>query len=209
MSTRFPIPPRGTLLVRRFRRALCVLVSCSLCSTACASLMNGRTQVVAVSSDPPGAEVTVDEEVLGVTPTFVDLSRGKGNPVLRLEKEGFEPLDVPVGRSPSGWLWADAGYAATTGLMAGQAIGHRGTQWTHTLVQAAAFAFGIDLLTGAAFKLPHHIQATLERTPFNPGPRAEVDVPPPSREGLLLPTPFGEWTGDAGTGAGGPRGRER
>ena len=168
--------------------------------------MNGRTQVVAVSSDPPGAEVIVDDEVVGVTPTFVDLPRRERNPALRFRKEGFATIDLPVRRSPSGWLWGDAGYTVVTGLMAGQAIG--GRQWAHVFPQAAAFVFGIDLLTGAAFKLPRHVQATLERTPFNPGPRAEAGVRAPSREGILPPVPFGVRAGDAGTRSGAPGGRK-
>ena len=70
--------------------------------------MNGRTQVVAVSSDPPGARVLIDDEPVGVTPTFVDLPRRERDLALRLEKEGFAAVDVPVGRSLSGWLWGDA-----------------------------------------------------------------------------------------------------
>lgn len=64
--------------------------------------MNGRTQVVAVSSDPPGAQVIVDDEAVGVTPTFVELRRGDRNLALRLRKEEFATIDLPVKRSLSG-----------------------------------------------------------------------------------------------------------
>ena len=39
---------------RRIRRAICVLTACSLVSTGYAGIVNGRTQRVGVSSNPPG-----------------------------------------------------------------------------------------------------------------------------------------------------------
>ena len=106
MTTR--LPAERTLPFRPTWHAFSILVLCSLAFTGCASMMNGRTQVVAVSSDPPGAHVFVDNEHVGVTPTFVDLPRRERNLALRLGKEGFGPVRVPVRRFPSGWLWGDA-----------------------------------------------------------------------------------------------------
>lgn len=208
MSTRFPFPAEKTLRVRRRWRAFRVLVPCSLVFTGCASVMNGRTQVVAVSSDPPGAHVFVDNEHVGVTPTFVDLPRRERNLALRLEKEGFGSVHVPVRRSPSGWLWGDAALAVSTGLSAGQAIGHRKTEWTHVFLQSAAFWLGIDLLTGAAFKRPHHVQATLEKRLQMPSPRAGL-ASPAVREGLVLPALPVEGAGAAHARTDAPGGRER
>ena len=53
---------------------------------------------------------------------------------------------------------------------------------------AAAFVFGIDLLTGAAFGRPHHVQATLERRLETASPLA-VPASSATREGLVLPVP--------------------
>ena len=208
MTIRFQFPVGRTLHIRPTWRAFCVLASCALVFTGCASVMNGRTQVVAVSSDPPGAHVFVDEEHVGVTPTFVDLPRRERNLTLRLDKEGFGSVDVPVRRSPSGWLWGDAALAVSTGLSSGQAIGHRKTEWAHAFVQSAALWFGIDLLTGAAFGRPHHVQATLERRPESPRPMAGLTAPA-TREGLLLPLPPTEPTGNPHARTDAPRGRNR
>lgn len=167
--------------------ATCVMVSGALVSTGCATVVTGRTQLVAVSSEPSGAQVFVGDEPVGVTPTFVDLPRRERNLTLRFEKEGFAPVDASVRRSLSGWLWGNAAYTVTAGVTAGQAIGHRTTAWAHMFPQLAAFTFGIDLLTGAAFRLPRHVRATLPTTPDNPGPRAGTSVPTPAREGIVLP----------------------
>ena len=208
MTTRFPFLVEKTLRIRQVWHAFRVLVPCSLVFAGCASVMNGRTQVVAVSSDPPGAHVFVDDEHVGVTPTFVDLPRRQRNLALRLEKEGFGSASVPVRRSPSGWLWGDAALAVTTGLSAGQAIGHRKTEWAHVFVQSAALWFGIDLLTGAAFGRPHHVQATLERRLGTRSPSAGL-ASPTTREGLVLPALPVERTSDAHARTDAYRGRER
>lgn len=207
MTIRFQFPVERTLHVRSTWRASWILALCSLVFTGCASVMNGRTQVVAVSSDPPGAHVFVDEEHVGVTPTFVDLPRRERNLTLRLDKEGFGSVDVPVRRSPSGWLWGDAALAVTNGLVAGQAIGDQ-TEWAHVFVQSAALWFGIDLLTGAAFERPRHVQATLQRRPESPSPMSGLTVPA-TREGLLLPSPPAEPTGNPRARTDAPRGRNR
>ena len=49
-----------------------------------------------VSSDPPGAQVFIGDESLGVTPVIVDLPRRERDLVLRLEKDGFVTGEVPV-----------------------------------------------------------------------------------------------------------------
>ena len=68
------------------------------------------------------------------------------------------------------------------------------TQWAHVFPQAAAFVFGIDLLTGAAFGRPHHVQATLERRLETASPLA-VPASSATREGLVLPVPPVERSG--------------
>ncbi len=74
--------------------------------------------------------------------------------------------------------------------------------------QAAAFVFGIDLLTGAAFGRPHHVQATLERRLETASPLA-VPASSATREGLVLPVPPVERSGDGHARTDVARGRER
>lgn len=181
-------PANRSASERWLRRTVCVPIACAVLATGCATIRNGRTQVVAVSSDPPGAQVFVGDEQVGATPTLLDLPRSERNLTLRFEKEGFVSVDVPVGRSPSGWLWGDVLYVAAGGLMAGQGVS-RGTQWAHVFAQGAALTFGIDLLTGGAFRLPNEVRATLPGVPDRLPPRAGNGSSGPAREGILLPVP--------------------
>jgi len=57
-----------------FPIALIVLALISL-STGCASIVKGTTQAVPISSDPSGADVLVDGNLVGTTPTTVELKR--------------------------------------------------------------------------------------------------------------------------------------
>lgn len=185
---------------RWLRRTVCVPIACALLATGCATVRNGRTQVVAVSSDPPGAQVFVGDKRVGTTPTVLDLPRSERNLALRFEKEGFVKVDVPVGHSPSKWLWNNVLYTAAIGLAAGQAVGLS----THVFAQNAALTFGVDLLTGGAFRLPRQVRATLPETPDRPPPRAGNGRSGPAREGILLPALPAEGNGAGPPAADGP-----
>ena len=178
--------PTGPARRGRTWRAVCIPIACALVTTGCATIRHGRTQVVAVSSDPPGAQVFLGDKQVGTTPTILDLPRYERDLALRFEKEGLATVDVPVRRSPSRWLWGDALYVTGGGIMAGQGVSS-GTHWAHVFAQATALTFGVDLLTGAAFRLPRQVRATLPSAPDRPPPRAGNGSSGPTREGILLP----------------------
>ena len=52
-----------------------ILCSGALLLTGCATVINGSTQKVKISSQPAGAGVKIDGAGAGVTPTVADLSR--------------------------------------------------------------------------------------------------------------------------------------
>ncbi len=56
--------------------------------SSCATAVNGKTQEVSFSSDPPGAVVLVDGANVGTTPTTVKLTRHDPHSV-RIEKPGY------------------------------------------------------------------------------------------------------------------------
>jgi len=72
--------------------------------SGCATIVNGRSQAVTVSSEPPGANVFVGSRLLGVTPVRLELKRREEHIVLRFEKDGFVGQEIPVKRSVSGWI---------------------------------------------------------------------------------------------------------
>lgn len=99
------LPPNARLIARpASRRVAGVLLLACAVSSACATAINGTTQRVAVASDPPGAQVYVNDVPAGVTPAFVDVPRRDPDLELRLEKEGYEPTVLALDRSRSGWL---------------------------------------------------------------------------------------------------------
>jgi len=130
-----------------------------LCTPGCASVVHGRTQLIAITSEPSGADVFLDEQQVGVTPLQLDVSRRPPH-VLRFEKEGFAAQNIALKRGTSALLIADVAYAANP--MAAQGLDDP-SQWPGLIVQALAFLIGIDYLTGAAFTLPAAINATLQR----------------------------------------------
>jgi len=71
-------------------------------STACATIIHGRTQETAVTSEPPGAQVFIDKDLVGVTPTRILLNRRDSRVVLRFEKEGYVPENLALKRTFSG-----------------------------------------------------------------------------------------------------------
>ena len=64
---------------------LLALFVCASGTVACAAYQN-----VGVESDPPGAKIYLDGEVVGHTPTQLEVSRDKGHSVM-LKREGYKP----------------------------------------------------------------------------------------------------------------------
>lgn len=135
-----------------------------LLANGCASMRHGRSQVVLVESEPPGARILVGGESAGVTPNFVKLKRRHG--VIMLDRDGFRPEVVEVPRSVA----AGEGVLADV-LLGGLLLGVAGP-WV------LAGTLGLDLATGAAWKLRGRVGATLEPE------SADVPTTSPRPEGV-------------------------
>lgn len=61
--------------------------------TGCATIVQGTDQRINVNSSPAGATVTVRGQQLGITPTTLNLKRGKDYEVL-IALDGYEPITV-------------------------------------------------------------------------------------------------------------------
>jgi hypothetical protein len=73
---------------------LAVLMVAGLMLGGCATTLRGTTDVLVVESDPPGAAVTVNGTT-GSTPGTFKLRR-KGDYVVTISKDGYEPVTVNV-----------------------------------------------------------------------------------------------------------------
>ena len=76
------------------RMDLAVLMAAAWLLGGCATTLRGTTDVLVVESDPPGAAVDVSGAT-GSTPATFKLRR-KGNYVVTISKDGYEPVTVNV-----------------------------------------------------------------------------------------------------------------
>ena len=72
--------------------------------TGCATLLSGTSQKIPVSSTPIGAEVTVNDKLVGQTPLVLDLRR-KDPTIITLKAEGHRPHTTILNRKRSAWFW--------------------------------------------------------------------------------------------------------
>jgi hypothetical protein len=123
----------------------------------CATIIKGTTQLIPVSSNPAGAEITLDGVKVGLTPMKVEVPR-KSDHLLVVERNGYHVESIAIvhsmGPAVVGNIFLGAG---TWGL--GSFVG-----------------WGIDAASGAQYNLfPSVIDLTLrEKT-------AGADPEPPSR----------------------------
>ena len=112
------------------------LVTASL--SGCATIMHGGNQPVGISSNPTGAQVFVDNAVVGVTPVTATLSR-KDHHTVRVEMPGYAPYEMKLTRGMSGWVWGNLVFGGIPGL-------------------------AIDAISGGLYKLtPGEVNASLTR----------------------------------------------
>jgi hypothetical protein len=133
----------------------------------CASLAHhtgwNATTLIEVVSDPPGAQVTVGGKVVGLTPGLIVLKRQQAHATVHVEKDGYEPADVALKRTVSGWIALDMALAlyavhpngfADNPESRGQKVG--------IAVGLTTAALIIDFANGAAYNLPPRVQVTLK-----------------------------------------------
>lgn len=75
---------------------LTILAVMALAFTSCATLFTGTTQSVTIDSQPQGANIVIDGQLVGTTPARVRLNRDLNaifddGKYIRLEKDGFVP----------------------------------------------------------------------------------------------------------------------
>ena len=136
-----------------------VLMAAALLSAGCATIFHGRTQRIEIVTDPPGA-TAVAAGARVTTPGFLLLRRDASILEIRVEKEGYVSKTVRLARRVSGLVWANLGWAglgvtigATQPPLFKRGSDSPGDAWAVGGVGAAAFGFGVDYVTGAAYRL--------------------------------------------------------
>ena len=116
---------------------LVVLATVILGSSGCATVIKGTTQGIPVNSEPDNADVLVDGQLVGTTPTTVEMKR-KRDHLVTIEKDGYQPKTIAVVK--------DIGGAVFGNILAGGLIG-----------------WGVDAASGAQYNLnPKTISVKLE-----------------------------------------------
>jgi hypothetical protein len=127
-------------------------------SAGCATIAHGLRQDIYITSAPAGAMVSLGTKTVGPTPTVVSVWRNS-SPTLRFESNGFETLTISLKRVTSNWL---AGDFVALNPVSCQGL-NRASACPGLLIANAAMFFGIDFLTGAAFKFPKEVRAVLRK----------------------------------------------
>ena len=149
-----------------------------LATVSCATILSGGrlSQRVEVLSTPPGAEVYLDEEAVGTTPTKVEIGRKTVEPQIRIVEPSGNSRIRRLRRGLSSGIGTDiAGYA--TG--ARYEDFHLGAAFLMSLVPVV-----VDLLTGAAFEFPSQVEFGL--SPERRQPRTQQSVRSMQPHGRVL-----------------------
>jgi uncharacterized protein YceK len=83
-----------------------VLLATSLATSGCATVVNGRTQKIGVSSTPTGAMVLIDNQQQVITPAAVELARDQSH-TFHFKKEGYQDDSFVITSGTSGWVWGN------------------------------------------------------------------------------------------------------
>jgi len=130
-------------------------------STACATITRGTNDTLVIETDPPTTDATLSNGHNCKTPCSIKMSR-KENCVVKIEKEGYEPVEVNV----------------TPQISGGGGAGMAGNVLFGGLIGVA-----VDAGSGAMYDLkPNPISVKLEKKiiavdDIQQGP---VNLPPPS-----------------------------
>jgi ABC-type uncharacterized transport system auxiliary subunit len=87
-------------------RPVALLAGLAFTLTACATYVNSTSQFVLIVTDPPEAEVWIDDRWRLRSPGKVTLSR-LGDHMVVVEKDGYESKAVTIKRGHSKWVYLD------------------------------------------------------------------------------------------------------
>jgi len=87
-------------------RAKCALLLLTPALSGCATILRGTGQGIGIASQPPGAEVVIDNKMYGKTPVSAKLRR-KDNHHVVVHMEGYEPYEIILTRQTSGWVFGN------------------------------------------------------------------------------------------------------
>jgi ABC-type amino acid transport substrate-binding protein len=74
-------------------------------ATGCATIMAPGPDRVPIASNPSGARVYVDDQLVGMTPVVVELDRERSSGRVRVETDGYHPALLLRHKTVNSWFW--------------------------------------------------------------------------------------------------------
>lgn len=90
--------------------------------TGCATIVTGSSTDVSINSDPPNAEIEINGQDYGETPTTISLESDQSH-MVELSLEGYEDETIQLRKSTSGWLAGNILLGGIPGLIIDAATG--------------------------------------------------------------------------------------
>ncbi|MDT8324946.1 MAG: PEGA domain-containing protein [Bacteroidota bacterium] len=101
--------------------ALLVLVTVVL--AGCAAIFKGSSEEVELTSDPQGAKIYLNNQYVGITPTYMNLKSGRTYH-FEFRKDGYKTRPVYLGNSVgAGWVILDILFGGIIGIVVDAATG--------------------------------------------------------------------------------------
>lgn len=85
---------------------LLLILVLSVVLGGCATILGGSSQILTVNANVSGAEVYLNETLLGTTPLTASLERGQEG-VLRVRAEGYQPYQIALNKKISTLFWVN------------------------------------------------------------------------------------------------------
>ena len=85
-------------------------------SISCATIISGRSQELPVTSNPSEAIVTIGS-MKQVSPATFILDRRQGVYVVKVQKEGYETVEVTLKKGVNGWVFGNLIFGGIIGLV--------------------------------------------------------------------------------------------
>lgn len=146
----------------------------ALLLSGCASIFQGATQPITISSMPESANVTVVNRAgqkihTGVTPVTLTLHRGAGyfRPEIyriTMQKEGYASREIVISGTVNGWYFGNILFGGLIGMIA------------------------VDPATGAMYSLPPNVSGTLEPAPSGAAAPQAAGAPQPDAALTIVST---------------------
>jgi hypothetical protein len=75
--------------------------------TGCATIVAGGPDTIPITTNPPGAYVYLNGQVVGQTPMTLELDRSRSMADIRIYYPGFVPLQISRYKSLNGWVFGN------------------------------------------------------------------------------------------------------